>query len=67
MCRNLFWTVGEVHFLAKGTRETFPDLQKSIAAFKKWLSSFERVYSSQEQPGEFDNYLEGSTRNYGDI
>lgn len=62
--RGALWTVGEVHFLATPLRKQFPELQKVNSAFRKWLSSFECVYSNLRTNNEFDYYLEGSIRNY---
>lgn len=63
--RGVFWTVGEVHFLATPLRKRFPELHKVSTAFGKWIKNFECVFSNK--PGfnnEWNYYLEGSIRNY---
>ena len=62
--REVFWTVGEVHFLTTPLRQRFPALHKISSAFSKWLASFPCVFSNDRLDNEFAYYLEGSTRNY---
>jgi hypothetical protein len=62
--RGVLWTVGEVHFLATPLRQQFPRLHKISAAFSKWLSGHECVYSNASNDNAFNYYLEGSIKNY---
>jgi hypothetical protein len=63
--RGILWTVGELHFLPTPLRATYPRLHAISASLRKWLATFDCVFSNQ--PGhrnEWDYYLEGSVRNW---
>jgi hypothetical protein len=61
--RRAIWTVGELHFLP--TRDQFPGLRKTSGEFAKQIEKQPCVFSNEpEFEGEFDDYLEGSVRNY---
>jgi len=63
--RGILWTVGEVHFLPSPLRERFPRLNKISTSLKKWLQTFECVYSNK--PGhrnDWNYYLEGAVKNF---
>ncbi len=64
--RGVLWTVGEVHFLTGPLRKRFPALYKISVAFKAWLSAHQCIFSSGQQ-NEFDYYLEGSSRYWGNV
>src|SRR5689334_10324219 len=34
---GILWTAGEVRFLAERMRSSFPELQKVLTSFRKWL------------------------------
>ena len=67
--REILWTVGEVHFLAARMPATFPELQRVLVSFRKWLQGFPPVFHQPHLPqtsgGRWDYYLEGSVRNRG--
>jgi hypothetical protein len=63
--RGILWTVGEMHFLSTPLRATYPRLHAVSTSLKKWLETFECIYSNS--PGhhnEWNYYLEGSVKNY---
>jgi len=62
--RALFWSVGEVHFLATPLQQQFPGLHKINKAFSKWLATMPCVFANKHQENEFNYFLEGSVRNY---
>src|SRR5918995_2936300 len=62
--RGVLWTVGEVHFLPTPLRSTYPRLHAISTSLKKWLETFECVFSNQPaHHNEWNYYLEGSVRN----
>ena len=61
--RGSLWTVGEVHFRPTPLRKKFPQLHKVNAAFSKWISSLDCVYSNKRQENPYAYYLEGSVMN----
>jgi len=62
--RGVFWTVGEVHFWPSPMRAQFPKLQKVQKTFSMWLSAQQAIFSSKDQPGNYDYYLEGTVRSF---
>jgi len=66
--REMFWTVGEVHFLPTPLRKNFPGLHKINNAFKNWLSNHECIFSNkpgfQNEWNKYWEYLKGSVKNY---
>lgn len=57
-------TVGEVHFLATPV-SAFPGLSKVNTRFRGWLAANPCVYSHRPDfVHEWDNYLEGSVKNW---
>lgn len=65
--RSALWTVGEVHFLWKGTLR-FPALERLRKAFQTWLRdrpvAWERKRDGSEEG--YGYYLEGSVKNVAD-
>ncbi|MHC4940770.1 MAG: hypothetical protein ACYTHK_17655 [Planctomycetota bacterium] len=59
--RGVLWTVGEIHFLPE--KERFPELSKISGAFGRRLASHPCVFTRNEQGG-WDDYLEGTVKNY---
>ncbi|WP_165070915.1 hypothetical protein [Paludisphaera rhizosphaerae] len=63
--RGVLWTTGEVHFLPMPLRRNCPPLYALSLQFKKWLSSFDLVFTNEPSwPGEWNYYLEGSIKNF---
>jgi hypothetical protein len=64
--KSALWTIGEVHFLWKGTKR-FPALERMRKRFQSWLRerpiAWERRYDTLEGHGY---YLEGSIRNWAE-
>lgn len=56
--RQALWTVGEVHFLAKGKA-----LEAVRRAFLSWLRSHELVWDQASDGSASGHYLEGGVRN----
>jgi len=66
--REVLWTVGEVNFLATLSSPENKSLQSVARAFAKWLRGKERVYDrSPRIENPFAYYLEGSSKNWGDV
>jgi hypothetical protein len=62
--RAALLTAAEVHFLT--TMRQFAEMKAVSRAFQSWLHQFERVFSRQARICEWDNYLEGSIRNFAE-
>lgn len=67
---KVLWTAGEVQFLTERMRSTFPQLQRVLTTFRKWLRTFPLVFRQPRLPetsgGPWDYYLEGSIQNVSD-
>lgn len=68
--RGILWSTGEVQFLPERIADTFPELQKVLGRFRRWIRSFPLVFRQPKFPetsgGPWDYYLEGGIRNFCD-
>ena len=65
--RGVIWTVGEVHFLAKG-RSLYPGLEMIRRRFEKWLKAKPTIWRRMNSPPEGHGYqLEGSIQNIANV
>lgn len=63
--REVFLTVGEVHFLSTPLPLTFPRLYRVRKEFGSWLRQFPVVFpNDHDQDNHWNHYLEGTLRNY---
>jgi hypothetical protein len=62
--RGVFWTVGEVHFLATPLRKLYPALYRVASDFSDWIGDRECVFSNKRPENAHNYYLEGSVRNH---
>lgn len=61
------WTVGEVHFLAKGTATDMPEYHRLRRRFQSWLGNHPIVWDRVNDGIEdYGYYLEGSVKNFAD-
>ncbi|ESQ74543.1 hypothetical protein [Asticcacaulis sp. AC402] len=68
LCREILWTVGEVHFLPTLSLPEGKRLQRIVRAFAKWLKGKEKIYDqSPKVVSLLAYYIEGTARNRGDI
>ena len=66
--RGILWTVGEVNFLATLSFPENKSLRGVASSFSRWLRSHQRVHERRPSANcPFAYYLEGSSRNWGDI
>lgn len=63
--RQSLWTVGEVHFFAKGSSPCGKNMAKLQRRFQTWLHSCEQIYGPPLQSdNDFSYYLEGGVTSW---